>query len=345
MSEGKHIRFTVEAGGIRARAVAFGVSHLPDGAADGRLHATFTLELNEWQGTIEPRLVLRKLLPAEAESPVLVGEPAPATAEWEAEVVALATASAPVPALALAGAAAAGRAAVTAELDGLAPAAPAFSSTLPTLHARAARAGGRTVRDRRSTGLAGTIAALVHTGEPVLVVAADGPARTRQLTGRLGGFALTSWDALERDPSLADGYRHLVALDPPLHPAQEALLTEGHPAQMAHLAWGEPELRYSRDVLERDHDLRPGLVGAYRALRDGRSLADALGHRPVVAAARLLAVLVELGLVTVDDGRAALAPDVAPTDLERSIAFRHAKRRHAEGTAWLTSASATPQAA
>jgi single-stranded-DNA-specific exonuclease len=342
MSQGKHIRFTVEAGGIRARAIAFGVSHLPEGAADGRLHATFTLELNEWQGTIEPRLVLRKLLPAEAESPVLVGEPAPATAEWEADVVALATASAPVPALALAGAAAAGRAAVTAELDGRTP---RSTPTLAALSTRASRAGGRTVRDRRSTGLAGTIAALVHTGEPVLVLAADGPARARQLTGRLGGFALTSWDALERDPSLADGYHHLVALDPPLHPDQEALLTAGHSAQMAHLAWGEPELRYSRDVLERDHDLRPGLVGAYRALRDGRSLADAVGHRPVVAAGRLLAVLVELGLVTVDDGRAALAPDVAPTDLERSIAFRHAQRRHAEGTAWLTSASATPQAA
>lgn len=329
MSEGKHIRFTVEAGGIRARAVAFGMGRLPDGAADGRLHATFTLELNEWQGTVEPRLVLRKLLPAEAESPVLVGEPLPATAEWEAEVAALATAA--VPALALAGAASAGRAAVMAELDASARA--ERSAAAPPA------GGGRIVRDRRSTGLAGTIAALVHTGEPVLVVAADGPARARQLTGRLGGFAVTSWDALERDPSLAGGYHHLVALDPPLHPDQEALLTSGLPAQMTHLAWGEPELRYSRDVLERDHDLRPGLVGAYRALRDGRSPADALGHRPVVAAGRLLAVLAELGLVTVEDGRVALVPDAAPTDLERSLAYRHAKQRHAEGTAWLTSAS------
>jgi single-stranded-DNA-specific exonuclease len=341
MSEGKHIRFTVEAGGIRARAVAFNVAHLPDGAAEGRLHATFTLELNEWQGAIEPRLVLRKLLPAEAESPVLVGEAMPGTAEWEAEVVALATASAP--ALQLAGVASAARVAVTAELDGVSS--PTSTPALSTLASRVASTGGRTVRDRRSTGLAGTIAALVHTGESVLAVAADGPARARQLTGRLGGFAVTSWEALERDPSLADGYHHLVAVDPPLHPDQEALLTSGHPAQMAHLAWGEPELRYSRDVLERDHDLRPGLVGAYRALRDGRSAADAVGHRPAVAAGRLLAVLVELGLVTVDDGHVALVPDVAPTDLEHSLAYRHAKRRHAEGTAWLTNASATPRAA
>ena len=42
------MRFTVESGGVRARAVAFGMPRLPDGCADG-LDATFGLELNEWQ--------------------------------------------------------------------------------------------------------------------------------------------------------------------------------------------------------------------------------------------------------------------------------------------------------
>src|SRR5919197_4491442 len=58
MGEGKHVRFTVESGGVRARAVAFGMPRLPDGCEDG-LDATFGLELNEWGGVIEPRLVLR----------------------------------------------------------------------------------------------------------------------------------------------------------------------------------------------------------------------------------------------------------------------------------------------
>jgi len=58
MGEGKHVRFTVESGGVRARAVAFGMPRLPDGCADG-LDATFGLELNEWNGAVEPRLVLR----------------------------------------------------------------------------------------------------------------------------------------------------------------------------------------------------------------------------------------------------------------------------------------------
>jgi single-stranded-DNA-specific exonuclease len=357
MSDGKHVRFTVEAGGIKARAVAFNLGALPEGAAEGRLHATFTLEINEYQGAVEPRLVLRKLLPAAEEAPLLIGEPAPGTAAWTEAVLVAARAAVPAREALLAGVGARASAPTLAQAaapgegaaaGGPPPTTPAASApTLAGLAARAARRdgpSGRTLRDRRGTGLAGTIAALVHTGEPVLVVVADAPARARQLTGRLGGFAITSWDALERDPALADGYHHLVALDPPLHPDQEALVTAGQPAQMAHLAWGEPELRYSRDVLERDLALRPGLVGIYRALRDGRPLDDALGARSIAAAQRLVTVLAELGLVAVEDG-AVTVPDARQTDLERSPAFQRARRRHAEGTAWLTSASATPRAA
>jgi single-stranded-DNA-specific exonuclease len=64
MGEGKHVRFTVESRGARARAVAFGTGgRLPvdDGAA---AEATFTLEVNEWNGVTEPRLVLRQARPA-----------------------------------------------------------------------------------------------------------------------------------------------------------------------------------------------------------------------------------------------------------------------------------------
>jgi single-stranded-DNA-specific exonuclease len=60
MGEGKHVRFTVESAGARARAVAFGNGgRLP--VADGvAARATFTLEVNEWNGVSEPRLVLRQ---------------------------------------------------------------------------------------------------------------------------------------------------------------------------------------------------------------------------------------------------------------------------------------------
>jgi single-stranded-DNA-specific exonuclease len=336
MSDGKHVRFTVEAGGVRARAVAFGLGALPEGAAEGRLNATFTLELNEWQGAVEPRLVLRRLLAADAEAPVLVGEPAPGTAAWHDELLAGAA-----PARVLAGVGGGDDGVREVSAVGAPPMASGATLTSLPARARGPAAGRRAVRDRRNTGLAGTIAALVYTGEPVLVVCADATVRLRQLTGRLGGYALCSWDALAGDPALADAYTHLVAMDPPLHPDHEELLLSGAPDQLAHMAWGDPELRFGRDVLDRDLALRPSLVAAYRALRDGGTLDAALAGRPLAPAARLLAVLTELGLVELDDQGDVTVPPSVPTDLERSAAFRAAAQRHAEGLAWLTSASAT----
>ena len=55
-----------------------------------------------------------------------------------------------------------------------------------------ARARGRTTRDLRGTGIAGLLADLVATGEPVLAVVAHAPHRARALAARVGGFALTA---------------------------------------------------------------------------------------------------------------------------------------------------------
>ena len=74
MGEGKHVRFTVQSGGARARAVAFRTGgRLPvrEGVA---VEATFKLEVNEWNGVSEPRLVLRQAKPAD---PPLPDEPDP----------------------------------------------------------------------------------------------------------------------------------------------------------------------------------------------------------------------------------------------------------------------------
>jgi single-stranded-DNA-specific exonuclease len=88
MAEGRHVRFTVSSGAHRARAVAFGRgTSLPveDGApAD----VTFALEVNEWRGVSEPRLVLRHaqasaLATSERESP----EPSIAPVQVEGELV------------------------------------------------------------------------------------------------------------------------------------------------------------------------------------------------------------------------------------------------------------------
>ncbi|HEU4976407.1 MAG TPA: single-stranded-DNA-specific exonuclease RecJ [Baekduia sp.] len=357
IGEGKHLRFTLEAGGVRARAVAFGVTSLPEGAAEGRLHATFGLELNEFRGAVEPRLVLRHLIPAAAEAPVLVGEPEPGSAAWVDAVVAeSALVAEPEAILVGAGAAEAGDAAPARPLAlvGAEPAVPRTWTGGPAAPAAPA-AAARTLRDRRGGGLAGTIAALVHTGEPVLVVCADATARQRALTGRLGGFSVCSYDQLAADPRLADGIVHLVALDPPAHPEHDALLRSAGAvpgagpgagrARFTHLAWGAPELRFARDVLDRDYALRPGLAGAYRALRDGGDLVAALGSRPAAAAGRTLRVLRELDLAELDGEHVVVPAARDRTELERSPTFRWAAQRHAEGMAWLSSVRATSRAA
>lgn len=60
MGEGKHARFRLESGGVHARAVAFGCDgRLAVGEGDP-VDATFTLEVNEWRGVSEPRLILRR---------------------------------------------------------------------------------------------------------------------------------------------------------------------------------------------------------------------------------------------------------------------------------------------
>jgi single-stranded-DNA-specific exonuclease len=80
MGEGRHVRFTVLADGARARAVAFGGgASLP--VRDGvPADATFALEVNEWGGVTEPRLVLR-YAQASAEDTQTPAEPADRAAQ------------------------------------------------------------------------------------------------------------------------------------------------------------------------------------------------------------------------------------------------------------------------
>ncbi|MCW2990445.1 MAG: single-stranded-DNA-specific exonuclease RecJ [Solirubrobacterales bacterium] len=287
MGEGKHIRFTVEAGGARARAVAFGMSRLPEGAEDGCFDATFGLELNEWNGTVEPRLVLRNVLPCAPEPIALVGEPEDPVAS----------------------------ALLEAATD------PTHSTfDVPETHTCTV--------DRRGVGIAGTIAALVATGEPVLVVCADARARRKAIEGRLGGFAIVSYAALARDPALAARHAHLVALDPPTERRHEALLG----GRMTHLAWGEPELAFAGHVHERDLDLRHSIRALYADLRARGDAALADAH-PLVAG-RCLRILGELGLV---DGTR-LVENPPRTELERSPSFVAYLHRLEDTTQWLSSA-------
>ena len=226
MGEGRHVAFTLAAGGARSRCVSFGRGSALPAGPDEPVDAAVRLEVNRYNGAVEPRLVLRHAQPARPAPIALVGE------------------------LPLADA-------IRAELA-CDPDAWGDDRGGP---------GGRVVRDARDGGIAGLLGDLVAAGEPVLAVAAHARQRAAVLGDRVGGFALTTWAALEADPGLAAPFAHVVAVDPPAH-AHLRALAEALPGEgWTHLAWGAGERELARTVLAWELDLRPQLAELYRALR------------------------------------------------------------------------------
>jgi single-stranded-DNA-specific exonuclease len=312
MGEGRHVAFTLHAGGARSRCVQFGAGNRLPAEAGEPVDVAVRLEANRWNGAVEPRLVLRHARPAGAPIDVL-GE-------------------------------------------------PAFMPGVETELARVLGAGEGGVvvphaRDARHTGIAGLLADLVASGEPVLAVVAHAPHRARALHGRVGGFAVCSWAALEDDPELAAPFAHLVAVDPPSSARLLGLLERPSGRLKAHLAWGEPELRFAQRIHEWDFALREPLTALYRVLREkgavrGEALEAVLrgeGSQPRSAAlaGRLVRVLTELDLVVLDREGPALRIAEAParTALERSPAFRAYHQRLEDGLRYLTSETTRRQAA
>jgi single-stranded-DNA-specific exonuclease len=209
----------------------------------------------------------------------------------------------------------------------------------------------REVRDVRGTGLAGLLADLVATREPVLVLTAHAQHRAQVLAGRLGGFAVASWAAFDDDPGLAAPYVHVVALDPPAHAHQGAAVRCAPGDGWTHLAWGEPELGFAQQIHEWTYTLREPLAAVYRALRAaggaGGEACEAMlrgeGPQPRTAciAGRLVRILTELGLAALDRNGLELRLVEAPgrTPLERSPAWGAYQHRLEDGRTYLTTST------
>jgi single-stranded-DNA-specific exonuclease len=307
MGEGRHARFAVTSGGVRAAAVSFGCDGRVPGEDGEPVDATFRLERNVWQGRVEPRLVLRQAAGCAIEPIRTLGEPENY------------------------------RSAVLAELER--PLEPPPVSPQAT-------GGGRTVLDRRGESPLAVITDARAAGN-VLVVCADTNRRLKGLSARAGGFDLTSFAALVAAPALADPFSHLVVIDPPAGAAGDAVIYRG--SGYTHLAWGDAELRFAEQMHELEYALRPSLVILYRSLRQrGRVSGEELEHllrgegphpRCPALAGRLVRVLVELELVSLDSDLPALAIRDAPaTDLERSAAFRVYSQTYEDGLRFLSRA-------
>src|SRR4051812_44740960 len=76
MGEGRHVAFTLAAGGARSRCVLFGAGTRLPAEPDEPVQAIVRLERNHWNGTTEPRLILRHTHRATHRPIEIIGEPA-----------------------------------------------------------------------------------------------------------------------------------------------------------------------------------------------------------------------------------------------------------------------------
>lgn len=90
MGEGKHARFRVVGDGAHASAVSFGRGATLPVQEGEPVDATFTLEVNEWRGVCEPRLVLRQMVAVEQPTASALKPPQPPAGEAEPLQLALA---------------------------------------------------------------------------------------------------------------------------------------------------------------------------------------------------------------------------------------------------------------
>ena len=174
-------------------------------------------------------------------------------------------------------------------------------------------------------------------------------ARQRHLAPRLGGFALASYAALERDGALADPFAHVVLLDPPTSEIAQIRAASDDPealVQRRYLAWGPAELRFAAHIHEREYGLRDSLAARYRTLRArggavGGELEAILRGETSQSpspehAGRLLRVLTEVGLVSLDRERAAVTvTERRGVSLEDSAAYRDYQRIRQDGLRYL----------
>lgn len=335
MGEGKHVRFSLHSGGHRALGVAFGRPRLGVGEED-RVDATVRLEVNRWNGSVEPRLVLRELYPVATQACRCPD------AEWwgrfEHELrlpleVPIGTSPTAPPE----------RESIRSESSATATVAELLSAGTEVLVvcADASRRAG--LADLTRFAAPGTPPAACERCGGVAVDALRAP-------------ALIDYGALERAPGVAAEFAHVVLVDPPSSAHQEALAGipadgwsggESHPGYV-HLAWDEGDVSTALVALEEQLARRPAVATVFRQLRDageasGEDLQAVLrggGQHPrsPEAAARCFRVLAELGLVRGDpeggEGTVGVVSSEG-TELERSSAFRAYGARHQESLQYL----------
>jgi hypothetical protein len=167
------------------------------------------------------------------------------------------------------------------------------------------------------------------------------------------GVVLADWAAVERHPTMATRFNHLVIVDPPpfRHLEDAACAGEG----FLHLAWGEAEVELALRVHSEEWPDRPAIEALYRSLRSAaedpahggslglapiRDLLHGPGRHPrsPEVGARRLRPLEELGAVRWEVSATAPSLLVVSSEgnLEQLETFVAYRARYEEGRQFLS---------
>lgn len=308
--EGKHSRFSLHSGAHRALGVAFGRSSFGVDD-DDMLDAAVRLEVNHWNGAVEPRVVLREVYPLDTGPDALSPHPCSCDdAEWWARF----------------------EAELARDLTGQGNAVERkLLIEQPSLHGSAEGSPRRVVESAGSSSTA-TIAELVSSGAGVLAVTADASRRAALANGATGlsrfnggaaliacqrcgaeavvglaargsgGLALVDYAALAMAPGLVASFAHVVLVDAPRTPLDVSRVTLAHSAPVPtyppeeggdgraeapaipisspaagflHPLFSEAEHDFAFGVLARQAPSRETIAGVFRTLRTGGDIGGA----------------------------------------------------------------------
>jgi single-stranded-DNA-specific exonuclease len=359
---GKHSRFDLESGSGRAAGVAFGMNGELSRREGEPLDLSVRLEVDRWNGAVQPRVVLREVYPIaaeageEAESACAAASCPCSDEEWwarlEAELaradegwpVALGRRPADVPSREPVDRRRGAAIAALVELVSSGESVLALCADASRRRALAASAA-----DPRRFGAVAPLIACARCGEPGL----DALGAVDDRSPAAPGLVLADWGALARRATAATRFRHVVMVDPPPFESIERLARSG--AGYVHLAWGPSEVELAERCLGFEWQPRGAITQVWRLLAKAGGEAEGGRLRAILAgpgehartpevAARCIAALAELRLCEWRPDRAAPVLRVLSsedTELERSRAYGACVARHQEAIRYLR-ARATP---
>jgi single-stranded-DNA-specific exonuclease len=351
--DGQHLQCLVESGGTRAKAIGFGQAFLQDAIrSTPDWDVAFQLERNEFKGSVSPQLQLRELFPR-VSGPETINGLCSSGCDFDCpervrgkEFWSLLSENLDIPEY---------------WQPGAASSTATISEPSPLNGRLVDRRGYGSISDQVAKLLSGgeNVLLLVAdvarrrrlashelplSGSPVeQVLLASTRCDRPVLENRLkqienGGQTIMIADCLTVTtmPELLKPFQHLVFIDPPWTQMVLDFLATAAPSAYIHLFYCNDEVQFSSKVLEHEYDLRSSLTRVYRQLEAGKTylldesverllLAGGKHLRQPVMVARCLKILVELELISIEDGAGAPIMTVLEArraDLDQSPTYR-----------------------